>query len=138
MTTPNDDLIEQAARYAYEDAYPGKPWGMADTFTASMFKQKAAYYAPVFGRLIAKPEAERDAATKTGMGIMMSEQSRQAAERVKRALIAEGERRATAAIVAWLFDRSALADKVSRDKWWTLREAAASIERGDHITEAKP
>ena len=36
------DFIEQAARYAYEDAYPGKPWGMADTFTASMFKKKAA------------------------------------------------------------------------------------------------
>ena len=72
--------------------------------------------------------AERDAAA--AKGVISSDTLAEAR--------AEGERRATAAIVAWLFDRSALADKVDRDKWWTLREAAASIERGDHLTEAKP
>lgn len=43
--TMRDDVIEAMARFAYEDAYPGKPWGMADGFTQAMFRDKSAYYA---------------------------------------------------------------------------------------------
>jgi hypothetical protein len=46
--------------------------------------------------------AEAARQLQAGMSVMLSERSRQAVEQAKRELIAEGERRATAAIVAWL------------------------------------
>ena len=47
--------------------------------------------------------------------------------------IAEGERRATAAIVAWLQKQNWAIDSIG--DW---RELADMVARGDHITEAKP
>ena len=126
MTKMSDDLIEQAARYAYEDAYPGKPWGMADTFTASMFKQQAAYYAPAFGRLIEALIAERDAAV--AFNGSCGELDKIAARSKG---FAEGERRATAAIVA---DLKLRADQAVSDAHAdAFRALATRYERREHL-----
>jgi len=84
---------------------------------------------------VAAKLAERDDALKTGTAIMFSERSRQAVEAAKRELIAEGERRATAAIVAWLRKTNGIA---SNGVVRTAAAIACAIERGDHLTKAKP
>jgi hypothetical protein len=72
-------------------------------------------------------EAARQLQLQTGMSIMLSERSRQAVEQAKRELITEGERRATAAIVADLRERT-----IEASGWLATR-----YERGDHLAKDK-
>jgi hypothetical protein len=80
---------------------------------------------------LAKAEAERDAAIKC---VEAADKIVAAFEPAIADAMAEGERRATAAIVAWL-----RGDALGvRKHGYFGDDLADAIERGEHLTEAKP
>jgi hypothetical protein len=143
MTTPNDDeLCKRLRRFIDRDGYldraenPSGPEAAARIEALIAERDAAAAFRDVvIGELLSNHIYTEGHETNAGNALhdaIMWNQTVALDPRVSedaRNLVEEGERRATAAIVAWL--RTLRSYRVNRS-------VIAELERGDHITEAKP